>query len=182
MVGVREALNPPEARKVPERTRRRPAQPAAGPSRPSLPLGAPSPGSLETATVCAVRREIPGKEAGPAPCVWVLRTLAARSPSRAFYTHRWKQESAPRSKIPRERAALGIWLGGHQLRNSRCSVVLERQPRKQGHRCGFRRARGWWGPSRSLRTRSCPARELRRLQCCQTSALQRDPQNRSGAA
>lgn len=36
-MGVKEALNPPEARKGPERTQGRPAQAAAGPSLRSLP-------------------------------------------------------------------------------------------------------------------------------------------------
>lgn len=108
-MGVREALNPPEAREVPERTHR--------PSRRSLPLGAASPGSLET-SVCAVRRWSPGREAGPAPCVWVPRTLAARAGSRPFCTRRWKQESAPRSRTPRDpRCAPLLAEGGHQLRN-----------------------------------------------------------------
>ena len=171
-MGVRKALNPPGAREVPERTHRRPALAAAGFGRQSLPRGAPSPGSHKTTTARSGARSRAGKRAG------ALRSGTAyphRSrPPGLLRTHRWKPEFAPRSKTPRESAELRVAGVGGTNSEIRASQWLPSAGPAGKATCGSGRARGRCGHSWSLHTLSCPPRELRRLQRCRTSALQRD--------
>lgn len=173
-MGVREALNPPEARKVPERTRGRPEQAAAGPSRQSLPPW--SSFSRKPGDHGCPRSGVQDSGRGSGPGALRLATTypsRSRAPPPTLCAHGWKKESAPGSETPRKSA--GSYMRPAFGGEAPTPKLARLGGFEQGHGCGFRRAPGQVRPSPGLRTMSCPPRELRRLQRHRTSDLQRGP-------